>query len=653
MSAALREVFVRNLTYEHMLIDTLAGLFDEPAVELACRGVIGCTGAEVRSVVSAIQEMHAEAWQGRFEHMAEFMNLLTAAHAAWLSAATAAHAAGDPPPEVNEAERQRAHELHDAAWAKPADASIVDPLAVSSRTGIPPEVVSTAVDLLSQPMTGGDPLVVAKAFLSGRTPFRTRPLLRDPDGSVMAVHESLVLAAVRDRFEEELKNSSGWDVYTKHRGEYLEAVSIEHLQTLMPGATVYSSLKYFVPDPTKVESTPATYTKLVEGDGLLLLDDVAIILEAKAGAFGSEARAGDRVRLRSDLRKLLTDAAKQSARLRERIDGDGGVRLQDGTWLDLSHVREVHQIVVTLEDLSSIATATVELVRAGLLSIDDLPWTVSVHDLRIISELVDRPAEFLLYLRRRTEPMVTLLHHAVDELDLFLEFLANGLYVEPDPEEIHSRLPHLGEPSVAARRRFEGQGVAILTSRTDALDAWYFHSLGIREAEAPKPSHNANPKVRDLVDWLDQTRPEGWLGTGATLLAASSSLQGRFAKMAPDLQRLTRRDGESHSYTTFSAGDGNDTVLLIWVTLGSGESVEAAGRRLRSYMLAKKHQMQALTAACLIFGTGPLPLALLYVKQSPGPDAELDALIAGSNLRPPTAGVDPRPGRGPSRSRPR
>ncbi len=651
MSAALREVFVRNLIYEHMLVDTLSGLFDEPAVELACRQTIGCSGAEVRSVVSALQEMHAGAWHARFASAAEFMNFLTEAHAVRVAEAEAADAAGDPLRAIDDAERERARELHDAAWERPADAAVVDVLAVSSRTGLPPEVVSTAVQLLSQPMTSGNPVTAAKALLSGRAPFRTRPMLSDPDGSVMAVHESLVLAGVRDRMEGKLKNSTGWNLYAKHRGEFLETVSLRHLQTLLPGASVYSSLKYFVPDPTNDEPTPATYTKLVEGDGLLLLDDIAIVLEAKAGAFGTEARAGNRSRLRSDLRKLLTEAAAQSARLRERLDRDGGIRLQDGSWLDLTSVREVHQVLVTLEDLSSIATETVELVTAGLLSIDDVPWTVSVHDLRIIAELIERPAEFLLYLRRRTAPTVTSFHHAVDELDLFLEFFAHGLYVEPDPEEVYARMPHLGEPSVADRRRFKKQGVTILASRTDALDAWYFHNLGIRRTEAPKPKHNANPKVRELVDSLERLRPDGWLATGATLLGASSALQDRFAKMAPDLRRLTGRDHKSHSYTTFSAGDGNDTVLLVWVTLAKTESVASATQRLRAYMLAKKHQMQAVTAACMIFGTDQLPLALLYENKPPGPDLDLDAVIARSDLRPPTAGVDPRPGRG-ARRRP-
>ncbi|MGF1668197.1 MAG: hypothetical protein ACFCVC_18210 [Acidimicrobiia bacterium] len=651
MSAALREVFVRNLTYDHMLTDTLAGLFDAPAVEIACRDAIGCTAAEVRAVVSALQEMHAENWHERLAAAAELIAFVMDTHGAWVAATEGAEAAGDPFPGIEDEDRERACALYDAAWDRPAEASLVDAIAISDRTGLSSEVVSRVIELLSQPMSIGDPLAAAEAFISGRTPYRTRPLLSDPDGSVMAIHESLLLAAIRDRLEETLKPSNGWNTYAKHRGEYLETISLEHLQTLLPGATVYSSLKYFVPDPTRAEPGTGTYSKLVESDGLAVLDDIAIILEAKAGAFGVEARTGDRNRLRSDLRKLITDAADQSARLRERLELDGGVRLQDGSWLDLSGVREVHQIVVTLEDLASITTATFELVGAGLLSIDDLPWTVSVHDLRIITELVDRPAEFLLYLRRRTEPMVTVLHHAVDELDLFLEFFANGLFVEPNPQEVHARMPHLGEPSVAARRRFERQGVAILTSRTDALDAWYFHNLGIRETAAAKPSCNANPRIQLLVDSLQQMRPSGWLSTGATLLAGSSATQDRFAKVASDLQRLTELDEESHSYTTFLAGDGHDATLLVWVTLSKTETVQSATLRLRPYLLAKKHQMRAATAACIIFGTEPLPLALLYENQRPGPDPDLDALIAESGLRPTTRAVDPRPGRQASRRR--
>jgi hypothetical protein len=32
-----------------------------------------------------------------------------------------------------------------------------------------------------------------------------------------------------------------------------------------------------------------------------------------------------------------------------------------------------------------------------------LPWITSLHDLEVISAVIERPAEFLLYLRRRTD----------------------------------------------------------------------------------------------------------------------------------------------------------------------------------------------------------------------------------------------------------
>ncbi|MFD6347691.1 hypothetical protein ACFWF9_23625 [Streptomyces roseolus] len=41
----------------------------------------------------------------------------------------------------------------------------------------------------------------------------------------------------------------------------------------------------------------------------------------------------------------------------------------------------------------------------------------------------------------------------IDELDLFLAFHDNGLYVEPDPRQVAQALPRFGLPGVAAARR--------------------------------------------------------------------------------------------------------------------------------------------------------------------------------------------------------
>lgn len=168
------------------------------------------------------------------------------------------------------------------------------------------------------------------------------------------------------------------------------------------------------------QTDPERSTKRVESDGLLLIDDIAIIIEVKSVALTAEARGGVARRLRGKLRDIVTDAANQAARLRERIMTDRRIRLNDDQWIDVSGIREVHTVAVGLEDLSGVTTATTMLLAAGVLRPDHIPWTVSVHDLRIVCELLDRPSELLLYLRRRTQPAATWKYRAVDELDLFL-----------------------------------------------------------------------------------------------------------------------------------------------------------------------------------------------------------------------------------------
>ncbi|MDT0484633.1 hypothetical protein [Streptomyces doebereineriae] len=184
----------------------------------------------------------------------------------------------------------------------------------------------------------------------------------------------------------------------------------------------------------------------------------------------------------------MTDAAAQAERLRERIDTDHGLRLRDGSWLDLAHIREVHTVAVSLEDLSGIATTTADLVRAGRLPAANLPWTVSQHDLRTIGELLARPAELILYLRRRTDVETTQKFDAVDELDLFLHLYESGLYLEPDPVRIARELPQFGPPTVAARRRRAAERASVLASRTNRLDAWYFHQQALETSKTGQDS---------------------------------------------------------------------------------------------------------------------------------------------------------------------
>jgi hypothetical protein len=439
--------------------------------------------------------------------------------------------------------------------------------------------------------------------------------------------------AVQPRFEEALKSAGLADDYNKHRGRVLERNAIALLTKHLPSCNTYPAIEYFTPDEARDEKIPLKYSKLVEGDGLIVVDDVAIVVEAKSGALSALSRTGHAPRLKGDLGKLVASASRQAARLRDLILRDRGLQLRDRSWLDLSGVSEVHTIAVTLEDLSGITTLTSELVEAGLLHEVALPWAVSLHDLRIISEIIARPAELLLYLRRRTEPEVTKYYHAVDELDLFLYMYRKGLYVEPDPDRVESELPQFGPRSVAERRRRKAQRRTILTSHTDPVDAWYFYQLGVRSTPAEKPRINSPAALLDMVDSLAALGEPGWLSIGATLLEGSSVAQRNFALNGPKLIEMTRRDGREHSLTILGGSRKDDSYVLVWLSVPTAEEFAGERDRIRRYLSAKKHQAQVWRAAAFVYAaeSGAL-VATLFDNRRPGPDEELDAQLHG--LRP-------------------
>lgn len=356
----------------------------------------------------------------------------------------------------------------------------------------------------------------------------------------------------------------------------------------------------------------------------------------------AKSRTGDPLRLRQDLKRTITAAADQADRRREQIRQHGGVRLRDDTWLDLSHVRETHTVAVSLDDLSGIATLTTELVAAGLLPQQQLPWTVGLHDLRIISELVARPAELLLYLRRRTESEVTLKFHAIDELDFFLHMYTRGLYVEPDPDAVHDELPQFGLPTTAARRRRRQQGMEFITSLTGDLDAWYLHEHGYRLTPAPKPTISGDPDLLKLVDDIAAAAEPGWLAIGTALIDAAHTVQRQWAKQGDELLAQTAQDGRGHSFTVMGGTRRDNSFVLAWFSLEVADDAVTGTTRLLQYLSAKKHQMQAALGIGLLFdrAAGGF-VGTIYDNRRPGPDPALDA--AGTGLKPVTQAQRSKP----------
>ena len=634
-----KEIHFRNPTHDHIAREMLAGLFGSAEVEQVCLDKLGFTVRDACDVFDAIERIGEGAFAlyvaGRAEmeqNRPVFLVRIGRRLRRLISKATA----GD-----EDAQNQQ----FAALIAEVADASAFDVVELANEADLGIDTVRAVVDCFAYSDTSGDPNEAALQFFESQSPMRTRPLLPSGEGRTVLPHGVNGIHCIRERIETALKpaansgvDSERWHTYSDYRAEYLEQRSVELLARLLSATDVHRNIRYFVPAENTDETAagPKSYTIFGEADALLLVDDIAIVVEAKAGSLRPDARSGDPTLLRQDLTRLITHATKQAKRLRQRISADGGLRLRDDTWLDLSYVREVHLVAVTLEDTSGIVTATSDLIDYGLLSNDAVPWTVSLQDLRVISEIVQRPSEFVLYLRRRTEPDTTRFNYSMDELDLFMEFLTTGLYVEPDPERRAAELPLFAEADESARERYARQAPRFLFSRTDDLDAWYLSQYGRREAPAEKPALPIDPGVAQVVDHMASHRLPGWLSIGSTLLSYSTQQQEQFTAMIADLRRMTLDDGENHTFTVVGGDRRDRSHVLVFASIASPVLSADDVEGLTAYVMLKKHQLQVAVGAVIAFGPDgeSEPIAGTYDSSPPSPDPELDALVEEAGLRP-------------------
>lgn len=610
------EVWVRNSSYPDMVATTLLQLFGQPQVSAQLSTDLGFDAEDAITVLQSCHDLQVNYFNNRMEGMAIALN-------------AAMTSSGMDAPEQRSLTNARNQWL--AAWEPEANAVTIGAEEITAASGLSGDIVRAVLTYFTLDVGNWDPGKAVEEFTSGNNPLRTNPVIGGPDGRVMLVHDAHVLVAVRENLEQHLKTTTVWEAYQKHRGDLLEFRTQTAFTRVLPTAKVWDGFEYYVPASEAEEVGPPNgYTKRVEGDHLIVQDDVAFIVEDKAVAISPSARAGESRRLRRDLTGIIKKAAAQATRLQDRIQQDKGIRIHGEGWIDLSRVREIHTVAVSLDDLTYASTATAELVKAGLLGAAQIPWTVSVHDLDLITQLIDRPSEFLLYLRRRRDPEATVYYTAPDELDLFLYFFEAGLYVEPDPDEIRKLVPFMPPPTTAERRRRRRQVPTLVTSRTDPLDHWYYQNLAkgaangaLEESDASMPPDTADaaaeprphegaaaastkaqvstpaaPKPKmvssplgDLIDTVHQRADYAWLSIGATLLSGATTAQKKMARIPADLLNNPSDNGRERSVAMPIARSLEDGWLLVWITRPPGQQPDRFEQTTREYLRSKMHQL--------------------------------------------------------------
>ncbi|SNU01059.1 hypothetical protein SAMN06298212_10661 [Ruaniaceae bacterium KH17] len=626
---------IRNLQYDHIRDEHDRRLFETAAASDLMQQHLGFSYQDVLAVRSAMNEISAE----RMTHLRNEIGDLLIANQ-------------DIAPEgiPREVFEQFMAGMIPFMFL-PADRSIITTDDVVHASGLDAVVSRRVLSSFAQQFEDSEtPQKRVFDLLMGNNPFLAHPLVSDGDDSFALTSNDIGMDVLRRILERALPpNSPDVRRYDKKaRQPISEQIAKKYLETVLGEPAFRESYHYFAPKLDVAASTLGPDNEAlgqladdVEGDALFVVDDVAVIVEVKGKSIADQARRGDIRRLSNDLKATLGDGARQATRIRELIETNQGIWESPTKWLDLSHIREVRTLVVVLDDIGPLGTNLADLQHAGILPDDRPPLVLSLHDLAVIAEIGERPSEFLLYLRRRTDSPVTAYYRALDELDLYMLFLAADLYVEDDPDEIKATHPAVPPVSKAERRRHRQSAVGTMVGDNCVeLTAWLNRDRLPDGEHVTKPTMNAPAEMLELIDQISAAARPGWFRCCADLLALSGEAQLELLSTIRKCARATKRDRSYHHAVAAYAGTwGFSTVFLA--THPADITLAEAKKRLQLYAEVKQYQLQADRAYGWVFDQDGALKDTFYLNSVASNDPTLDRFVEEMNLRP--AGKRPPP----------
>ena len=311
--------------------------------------------------------------------------------------------------------------------------------------------------------------------------------------------------------------------YRNTRHDVVVELAGKYLSSLLPGSTFHSRLYYKV----------GNKQLRCETDAVLIFDNRLFIIECKGQSLSLPARRGAPGRLKRDYGALIKDPYDQATRTLRYLQTSGVApfEFEDGRLaltIDVKNYRHIYPVCVTGSHLGPFAAHIGFPRRLDLLNRDDSLWSIFINDLRVISELLESPTEFLLFLDRRLavndfEKLV-----AQTELDLLGLFLATRL----DLDSLQRVKSGLVQPY----------------GFVDDIESYYRRLQGLPVA-AEKPRLETMPLIRLIISQIEQLASRESSEIAENLLAIGPAHQSQFCDGLTRCVRLVENDGDCHEQT--------------------------------------------------------------------------------------------------------
>jgi hypothetical protein len=417
-------------------------------------------------------------------------------------------------------------EAYDEHFAKAGVFLTFEPGQIAALARLPAATVSSVMDFLSLERGAPDENTLLPSPYSM---LRQRPILAIGAGRYLVPSHALLMPAVQSRLEQALNPARTadaadglWTRYEKLRGKWVEEESYRLLQAMMPGGKGTVGAYYSIPTGERVE-----------GDVVYQVDDVVFLLEGKAGAFSPATLRGAPGSLSDDVTEIISKGHEQCARTEAYIRaGNNAFENADGSVaLTLTgDVREFLRIVITLDNVGALSTASAALQRAGHLR--EYPtWTLSMTDMMIVADVLSLPGELRHYARSRNATMM--LDHVltVDETDYL------GMYLLWNQTTIMEEM----------------SDTVLLTGHIEQFDNYYVS----RKVKNP-PRQPIPEEVAELIYALAHLNAPLWSQAACDILELGSTTRGYLAD-----ELRSRKVDASTRLTDVTFGLGSSGYLTV------------------------------------------------------------------------------------------
>ncbi len=374
------------------------------------------------------------------------------------------------------------------------------------------------------------------------TPMRKRPFiniqgqyyclnLHNLFDNLYRIVERLILAKKPDYKQK-------WNKIQQETSEYLP---FKYFERLLPKAEVYHSIFYGKKGCRS------------EMDGLIIYDDVLILLEVKAGSLATTSPVLDYETNLLKLKELIENPANQAQRFRNYLEENKKIDIYDSnkkrsniiTTLDINSFREIFQCCITLDNLGHLASKASKLKSIGINVDLSSTWSLALDDLRVYADLFDSPLQFLHFLKHRSLAEASGLVELNDELEHIAMYFNYNNYAMYAKEIIaEDEVTHI-----------HWHGLTI------DIDNYYSNALAEPDKQHEKPKQKFNLYVRQVLDILTCQEKQGRAKVADYILDASDE----YRKQIEDriLHSLKRQKELKRIIPIHLFGDLNLSIFCI------------------------------------------------------------------------------------------